>query len=260
MTETERVSVDRAIGLRRSGGEHMQGEKSQIKEEHAIQFEHEDSYKRFAQGLNRIWENAICSARGFGEISKENPSQDYQDLLDTIGKNTELFKLYATSGITLAAEFGRKQGIPAEPLADTKRKSFLRLAKAKKREEIASVALEVLKELRKCYIRYCMDGYSYLVRRAAETIHEKRFEKLSAGMVAENIGADKSYLSKRFRQETGVTLTEYILRVKMDTAEELIEGHVYTLGEISEMLGYSDYSYFSKLFKKQKGMSPEYWR
>ena len=254
----------------------MQGEKSQIKEEHAIQFEHTDTYKRFTQGLNRIWEDAICSSRGFEQISKDSSksilegtleghsetslSEDYQDLLETIGKDTEVLKLYTVSGITMAAEFGRKQGIPLECLADVKRKSFLRLAKATNYEEIQDVGIDVLKELRKCYVRYCMKEYSHLIRRAIETIHEKRFERISAGAVADIIGTDRAYLSKRFRQETGYTLTEYILRVKMDTAAELIEGNDYSLGEISEMLGYADYSYFSKLFKKQKKIPPEQWQ
>lgn len=254
----------------------MQGEKSQIKEEHAIQFEHADTYRQSARELERIWEDAICFSnipeeffRGdLKQNMEENAagklgtafSEDYEDLLETISKDTELLKIYTTSGITLAGEFGAKQGIPLENVADIKRKSFLKLAKAKEYEEIQSVGVEVLKELRKCYVRYSMKGYSYLIRRAAETIHEKRFARVSAGMVAEIVGADKSYLSKRFRQETGETLTGYILRVKMDTAAELIEGHNYSLGEISEMLGYASYSYFSKLFKKQKGIPPEQWQ
>jgi YesN/AraC family two-component response regulator len=48
----------------------------------------------------------------------------------------------------------------------------------------------------------------------------------------------------------GQTITEYIHKVKMDFAVQLMESRFYKLNEIAEVLGYPNYAYFSKVFKK----------
>ncbi len=64
------------------------------------------------------------------------------------------------------------------------------------------------------------------------------------------------YLSRLFKQEMGETLSEYLLRIRIERAAQLLKEDRYKIGEIAGMVGYSTSSYFSVMFKKYAGCSP----
>ncbi len=65
------------------------------------------------------------------------------------------------------------------------------------------------------------------------------------------------YLRKLFKKETGVTPHEYLAAMRMQTAEKLLSGDkIYNVTEISEMCGFNEPLYFSRMFKKTYGVSP----
>lgn len=67
---------------------------------------------------------------------------------------------------------------------------------------------------------------------------------------------NQTYLRSMFKEEMGMTVIEYITKVRMNHARRMLEEGYYLLAEITEKVGYSDPSYFSKSFKKYFGMSP----
>ncbi len=73
--------------------------------------------------------------------------------------------------------------------------------------------------------------------------------------------ADKSFISevyfrKLFKKEYGISPSKYIANLRLQNAIYLIETNCYTLTEVAELSGYTDYSYFSAEFKKAKGIPP----
>ena len=58
----------------------------------------------------------------------------------------------------------------------------------------------------------------------------------------------------------GVPFNEYLRGVRIDRAREYLVKTAKTIGEISDMVGYEDEKYFSKVFKKRMGMSPAEYR
>ena len=64
------------------------------------------------------------------------------------------------------------------------------------------------------------------------------------------------YLSRLFKQEMGETLSEYLFRIKIERAAQLLKERRNKIGEIAGMVGYSSSSYFSVMFKKYTGYSP----
>ncbi len=67
------------------------------------------------------------------------------------------------------------------------------------------------------------------------------------------------YLRKLFKKETGITPHEYLVRTRMNGAKMLLSGvskHGYSINEISELCGFSEPLYFSRVFKKHFGCSP----
>jgi len=81
-------------------------------------------------------------------------------------------------------------------------------------------------------------------------------KKLTVSEIAKMIPVSSSYLSTLFRKNTGKHLVEYISAEKMKRAKEYIREGKYTFTQISEMLGFNSIHYFSKLFKKQFGITP----
>lgn len=70
-----------------------------------------------------------------------------------------------------------------------------------------------------------------------------------------------SYLSVKFKKEVGCSFTEYLVRFRINKAEELFEHRFTSCKEVASMVGYADYTQFSKIFKKYTGKSPtEYVR
>lgn len=70
-----------------------------------------------------------------------------------------------------------------------------------------------------------------------------------------------SHLSVKFKKEVGCSFTEYLVRFRINKAKELFEHRFTSCKEVASMVGYADYTQFSKIFKKYTGKSPtEYVR
>lgn len=81
--------------------------------------------------------------------------------------------------------------------------------------------------------------------------------KLSLASIASVFHIEKTYLSRCFRMETGENLTDYIVKVRMQKAIELINAKSVKLADIAGLVGFDDYTYFNKVFKKFTGKSPK---
>lgn len=68
------------------------------------------------------------------------------------------------------------------------------------------------------------------------------------------------HLSNMIKKETGITFTEHITRKRIKEAKKLLTNESLSVIEVAERVGYHDYFYFTKLFKKQTGISPSKYR
>ena len=80
--------------------------------------------------------------------------------------------------------------------------------------------------------------------------------------VADAVGTSESYLSRIFSQEVGLTLWEFLGRLRIQYAKELLLNYsnAKTIAEIAFQVGYNDPAYFCKVFKKYTGASPQEYR
>lgn len=69
-----------------------------------------------------------------------------------------------------------------------------------------------------------------------------------------------SWFIRNFKQYTDITPMQYILSIRISNAEDLLKNTEYNLTEISNIIGYDNPLYFSRIFKKQKGLSPSEYR
>lgn len=78
--------------------------------------------------------------------------------------------------------------------------------------------------------------------------------------IAEEIHMSPNYLSQFFKQKTGECFSNYLIKVKMNRAAELLDDIKYKTYEISEMVGYSNTKNFTRTFKNFYGKSPKEYR
>ena len=77
---------------------------------------------------------------------------------------------------------------------------------------------------------------------------------------AQAVGYSKSYMCRRFSEEMGMTVLQYITLLRMDKAKELLLNSENSISEIAELLYYSDLTRFCKVFKKHTGQTPTQYR
>ncbi len=94
------------------------------------------------------------------------------------------------------------------------------------------------------------------VKKVKDYIKSNYMNTLSVDGTAEILNLNRRYLSRIFRAETGLSIKAYIIKTKMDKAEEFLK-RGFTVGEVAQMVGYEDVFNFSKMFKKTKGVSPK---
>jgi len=78
--------------------------------------------------------------------------------------------------------------------------------------------------------------------------------------IAEHVGLSASYLTRTFKQDTGMKLNDYINREKIEEAKKLLAFSDRSLSEISNYLCFSSQSYFQNLFRKYEGITPLTYR
>lgn len=113
-------------------------------------------------------------------------------------------------------------------------------------------SLDAIEEVSQINIKNLDDGLSKIV----EYINNHYTEELSLKMFARELYLSEGYLSKRLKDIFGMSYSEYITFLRIEKAVELLKSGEYKVVDVAKMVGYSDYRYFSKVFKKQLGILP----
>lgn len=103
-------------------------------------------------------------------------------------------------------------------------------------------------------------NYSPCVLSALQYIHHNITGHLTLSEVTERSFVSQTTLSKKFRQEVGESVGQYIEDQLMARAEHLLMEEKLTIGEISEQLGYCDQFHFSRRFRLRYSESPHSYR
>lgn len=91
-------------------------------------------------------------------------------------------------------------------------------------------------------------------------IEENYSSYITLEHVAEEVYLNPVYLSHLFKKVTGVKFSEYLNDFRVKKATELLENSTLRIGEISTKVGYKDSRYFSEMFKKRMGLTPNEYR
>lgn len=91
-------------------------------------------------------------------------------------------------------------------------------------------------------------------------INEHIWKKLSLKEISEHFGYSTNYLGQIYKKNSGIYVSDYIIKVKMEKAAELLKLPQNQVGTVANTLGYSDISYFIKQFREYYGVTPKVFR
>jgi len=102
--------------------------------------------------------------------------------------------------------------------------------------------------------------HTYTINEVIAYINDNYNQKLTLDSIANHVYFSKSYLSRIFKEEKGESLTSYINKVRIEKSKVLLADKSLSLVDISDMAGFEEQSYFTKVFKAVTGMSPGKFR
>lgn len=108
--------------------------------------------------------------------------------------------------------------------------------------------------------KYEVDASHDSMHQILKYMNEHYDESLSLNDLAHHFGFSYHYLSSYFANQSDGTFTEHLNRVRIEKASRLLDDKQYSISEIGSSVGYSDHSYFCKVFKKLIGMTPSEYR
>ena len=101
---------------------------------------------------------------------------------------------------------------------------------------------------------------SQLIAAVSNYIQHHLSEPITTEQIAASLYISRTHLSARFHKETGITLSDYILKEKTEEAKRLLRYTDKSLAAISAYLGFSSQSHFSRTFRKYADITPGEYR
>lgn len=98
---------------------------------------------------------------------------------------------------------------------------------------------------------------NYVVKKIISYLNENFACKISLDQIAQNLYLSPVYISKLFKEQTGESPINYLIKIRLDKAKEILENESHgSIRSVANQVGYEDVYHFSKLFKKYYGISP----
>lgn len=91
-------------------------------------------------------------------------------------------------------------------------------------------------------------------------IREHMVDNITVTCIAEELHFNAQYLMRAFKNKTGMSIIEYITKARIDTARKILSDTNLPVKTVANMVGYEDYAYFTRVFRKETGVSPRQYR
>jgi two-component system, response regulator YesN len=159
--------------------------------------------------------------------------------------------------LRIAAERG---GIHPVYIDSISEKFAIKIEKTSTLNQISDIENQMVNEYCEAVKKLSLKEYNYKIRKAIEYIRTHISEDLSLNTISVAIDSSPHELSRQFKKQTSKSLTDYINEQRILEAIYLIDNQHLSITDISLMVGFNDVNYFTKVFKKLKGMTPSHYR
>ena len=102
--------------------------------------------------------------------------------------------------------------------------------------------------------------YSLHISKCIDYIYDNLHTRITIDSLSSQIGISSAYLSRLFKEETGMAVSEYIQLQKIETAKRMLIYSDYSISEIATILAFPSHSYFSEIFKARTALTPSEYK
>ncbi|MEG0873850.1 MAG: helix-turn-helix domain-containing protein [Clostridiales bacterium] len=170
----------------------------------------------------------------------------------------EVIQYRAVKYIELIIEIAHKMGIHLEIIFNPQGENIDKIMNATELQPLK----DLLSETNKRFINHYLSNKELTNRDIIfQAMHYIRmnYSDISLGDVAHAVSLNPAYLSNLFKKETGTSYSNYLNKIRIEEAKRLLRQN-YSISETAQEVGFSDQSYFTNVFRKYEGISPNRWR
>ncbi|MGI5990391.1 MAG: helix-turn-helix transcriptional regulator [Lachnospiraceae bacterium] len=213
-------------------------------------------YRRELAMLDVVREGRIGEKQAFGDAALSSSGVPIVSSEALRQAKTSLVVL-----VTLVSRAAMAGGLPPKEAYTVGDEYIQRIENTAGITSLSSIASELLSDFTSRVYHHKTDPkYSAPIRRAADYIAVHAEEKIPLSDLAALTGYSAYYLTRRFQEETGMSVNNYILREKIRIAKSLLRHSDLSIQQISDRLHFANRSYFSSCFHKATGLSPAAFR
>ena len=124
----------------------------------------------------------------------------------------------------------------------------------------SNIMIEMLSEYAYLIRDYSWSGYPEAIKTVRFIVDSRYKEHLTLDDLCRSAGLSKSYLSRLFKRVMGKSIFEYINEVRVSKSLLLLKNPQITISQASLECGFEDQAYYTRIFKRIKGVTPTEWR
>lgn len=159
------------------------------------------------------------------------------------------------SSNTMTRQAAARGGVEPQYLHAISEKFAFKIEAAVAMSELDSLEFNMIEEYCEAVQNFTVKGYSEVVRKALMHINLYFKEPITVQSIANEIGFNRNYLAKKFKEEMHISVIDYIHKKRIDEAIFLLEQGRLSITDIGIQVGFSSYNYFCKVFKDVKGLT-----
>lgn len=195
---------------------------------------------------------------------KHNAQKVLNDIIGHIlfssGNNVAVIRIRIQELIVILSRAVLEGGASVEEVFGLNDRYLLQLQQMNHVNDIADWLSEILQRFSDCVFNLKLIKHADVIRKAVHFMNANYTRKIVLQDVADHVYMSASYFSKIFNEEMGVSVSEYIRKVRVEKSKILLRESSSSLSEIATMVGFDDQSYFTKIFRKYTNQSPGIYR
>ncbi|BFT72321.1 helix-turn-helix domain-containing protein [Paenibacillus sp. P36] len=157
---------------------------------------------------------------------------------------------------TLCRMAAEKGGLPPEYVYYISEKFNVLIERTEYLPDLKALCSHMLVEYCEIVNEYSTKYLNDTVKNAVNYINRNLLMELTLQEIAKNVHANSSYLSRKFRQEVGLNITDFINRQRVEASKTYLQKDQLSITEVAFMVGFNDLNYFTRVFKKYTSKTP----
>lgn len=252
-----------------SGAEHLQYlEKTEF-------YDHQSNISEYIQSIKTMDEEKAnisdypfekekellsCIAMGDKKGSQKILNEILGHIFFSSGGDFETIKARVLELIVLLSRAAMEGGADVEEIFGLNYKYLNTIHELETVEELTYWLSKIMIRFTDCVFNLKDIKHVDVIYKAVNYIKENHMNKITLEEVASHVYLSPSYFSKIFKDDMKCNFNTYVNQVRVERSKQLLLNEDINLVDISNMVGYEDQSYFSKVFKKMVGVTPGKYR